>query len=145
MSNKIATVIKHIPGHGLSKKDSHLHTPIVRAKKKELLSKDFLPFKKQKSLFSMTAHIIYSAFDKNNTATHSRVVIKKIIRNNINYKGIIISDDISMKALKYKIEENAIKAINSGCNLVLHCNANLEEMHNLTTEDRGSLKKYLIC
>tara|TARA_Y100000590_G_scaffold416824_1_gene515963 strand:+ start:121 stop:1068 length:948 start_codon:yes stop_codon:yes gene_type:complete len=131
MSNKIATVIKHIPGHGLSKKDSHLHTPIVRAKKKELLSKDFLPFKKQKSLFSMTAHIIYSAFDKNNTATHSRVVIKKIIRNNINYKGIIISDDISMKALKYKIEENAIKAINSGCNLVLHCNANLEEMHKL--------------
>ena len=76
----------------------------------------------------MTAHVIYKIYDANNTATHSKILINKIIRNSINFKGILISDDISMKSLKYNLEINAIIAIQAGCNLVLHCNGNINEI-----------------
>ena len=76
----------------------------------------------------MTAHIIFKKVDPINTVTHSNKMIK-IIRNHINFKNIIISDDLSMKSLKYSIEENTIKAFKAGCNLVLHCNGNLKEMN----------------
>ena len=75
----------------------------------------------------MTAHIIYSDIDNVNTATHSKKIIK-LIRNNIKFKNILMSDDISMKSLKYSIKENTIKAFAAGCNLVLHCNGNFKEM-----------------
>ena len=75
----------------------------------------------------MTAHIIYSDIDKKFTATHSRKIIK-IIRNKIKFKNLLISDDISMKSLKYSIKENTIKTFNAGCNLVLHCNGKFKEM-----------------
>ena len=129
--NKIATVIKHIPGHGLSKCDSHKKTPMIKVKKRELIKNDFIPFKSCKSIFAMTAHAVYSAYDPNNTATHSKIIISKIIRNHMNFKGILISDDISMKALKYRLEKNAINAIQAGCNVVLHCNGRIKEMHRL--------------
>ena len=129
--NKIATVIKHIPGHGLAKDDSHLKMPIVNVNKKELIKKDFKTFKECKSLFAMTAHIVYSKYDSKNTATHSKIIINKVIRNHINFKGLLISDDISMKALKYRTEENAIRALLAGCNLVLHCNGKIKEMTKL--------------
>ena len=124
---RIATIIKHIPGHGLAKVDSHKKLPIVKKTIRELNKIDFFPFKNKKSLFSMTAHIIYWNIDKNNTTTHSKKLIQ-IIRNNIGYRNLILSDDISMKALKYSIAENTIRAFNAGCNLVLHCNANYLEM-----------------
>ena len=130
--NKIATVVKHIPGHGMSKCDSHYKTPIIKTNKKELIKKDFKPFRACKSLFAMTAHVIYSAYDMYNTATHSKIIINKVIRNHINFKGLLISDDISMKSLKYKVEENAIRALHAGCNLVLHCNGNMNEMIKLS-------------
>jgi beta-N-acetylhexosaminidase len=130
--NKIATVMKHIPGHGLSKEDSHFKTAIINAKKKLLIKKDFMPFKICKPLFAMTAHAIYPIYDRINTATHSKIIIKNIIRGHINFKGIIISDDISMKSLKYCLEENALRALLSGCNLVLHCNGNIKEMLKLS-------------
>jgi len=129
--NKIATVIKHIPGHGLARCDSHYNLPIVKTKKTELVKKDFKPFRACKSLFAMTAHVVFTKYDFNNTVTHSKIIINKVIRNHINFKGLLISDDISMKSLKYKLEENAIKALQSGCNLVLHCNANISEMSRL--------------
>ena len=130
--NKIATVIKHIPGHGLAKCDSHYKTPVIYANKKELFKKDFKPFKINKSLFAMTAHAIYSKYDSHNTATHSKIIIKKVIRSYMNFKGILMSDDISMKSLKYSVEENALRALRAGCNLVLHCNGNIREMSKLT-------------
>jgi len=79
----------------------------------------------------MTAHVVYSAYDPDNTATHSKIIIDRIIRDHINFKGLLISDDISMKSLKYKLEKNAIKALQAGCNLVLHCNGNINEMSKL--------------
>jgi len=143
--NKIATVIKHIPGHGLSVLDSHYKTPVIHAKKKELIKKDFKPFKICNSHFAMTAHVIFEAYDSNYTATHSKIVIDKVIRRHIGFKGILISDDISMKALKYGVEENAIKALMAGCNLILHCNGNISEMNKLAkivpTIDKFTQKK----
>ena len=129
--NKIATVIKHIPGHGLAKSDSHKKTPIVKAKRSELIKKDFKPFKLCKSPFAMTAHVIYKNFDPIYVATQSNKIIKDVIRKHINFNGILISDDISMKALKYGLENNAKKALSAGCNLILHCNGKINEMLKL--------------
>ena len=129
--NKIATVIKHIPGHGLAKRDSHYNRPTVKTKKKELIKNDFKPFMNCQSLFAMTAHVIYAIYDPIYTATHSKIIINDVIRKQIGFKGLLISDDISMKALKYGLRDNAIKALDAGCNLILHCNGNIKEISNL--------------
>ena len=126
--NKIGTVTKHIPGHGGTSIDSHFATPIVNTPKKKLLKKDFKVFKDCKSFFTMTAHVIYKSYDSKNVCTHSKIIINNLIRKKIKFKGIIISDDISMKALKFNLTKNAVKALEAGCNLVLHCNGNIKEM-----------------
>ena len=125
--NKIGTIIKHIPGHGLARVDSHKLTPSVKKNLKYLIKNDFSTFKSKNSLFAMTAHIIYTNIDKANTATHSEKIIK-LIRNNIKFKNIIMSDDISMKSLKSSIKVNTLRAFDAGCDLVLHCNGNIKEM-----------------
>ena len=140
--NKIGTVIKHIPGHGLAKVDSHELTPNVKAKYKQLTKNDFSTFKKKKSLFAMMAHIIYYDIDPLNTATHSDKIIK-LIRKNIKFNNILISDDISMKALKYSIKQNTLKAFSAGCNLVLHCNGNFKEML-IVAENSPLISKFII-
>ena len=132
-SQKIGTVIKHIPGHGLAKVDSHKLTPSVKKNLKYLKINDFCTFKKKSSLFAMTAHIIYSSIDKLNTATHSKKTIQ-LIRDYIKFKNLLLSDDISMKSLKGSIGENTIKAFDAGCNLVLHCNGNYKEMNDVAIQ-----------
>ena len=126
-NDQIASVIKHIPGHGSAMVDSHKFTPIVKSTLKKLINNDFMPFKQTKSFFAMTAHIIYKKIDYENTATHSKKIIN-IIRKKIKFKNIIITDDISMKSLKFSLKENTVKAFNAGCNLVLHCNGKYKEM-----------------
>jgi beta-N-acetylhexosaminidase len=125
--NSIGTIIKHIPGHGLARVDSHNFTPMIKKSAKYLNKNDFYPFKNKKSFFAMTGHIVYEKLDKINTVTHSKKIIN-YIRNNIGFKNILISDDLSMKSLKENMRTNTIKAFNAGCNLVLHCNGNLNEM-----------------
>ena len=125
--NNIGTVIKHIPGHGLAKVDSHKLTPTVKKGLNYLIKNDFSAFMNKASLFAMTAHIIYYNIDKSYTATHSKKIIK-IIRNRIKYRNILMSDDISMKSLKGSIKGNTVSAFNAGCDLVLHCNGNYKEM-----------------
>jgi len=125
--NNIGTVVKHIPGHGLAKVDSHKATPLVKDKLKKLNKIDFFSFKNKKSLFAMTAHIIYKDIDRIYTATHSKKIIS-LIRNKIKFENLLISDDISMKSLKFPIKLNINKAFNAGCNLVLHCNGKYNEM-----------------
>ena len=141
-ANKISTVIKHIPGHGLAKVDSHNFTPTISKKYRYLLKNDFSTFKNKKSFFAMTAHIVYKDVDSKNTATHSKKLIN-IIRKKIKFKKILISDDISMKSLKFSIKENTKKAFNSGCNLVLHCNGNYKEMV-IVAENSPMLSKFMI-
>ncbi len=125
--NGIGTVIKHIPGHGLSKVDSHHFTPTIDKNIKYLNRKDFFPFKNKKSFFAMTAHIIFKKIDAVNTVTHSKKLIK-LIRNKIGFKKILISDDLSMKSLKGDLKKNTINTFKSGCNIALHCNGNYREM-----------------
>ena len=141
-SNKIGTVIKHIPGHGLANVDSHKLTPTIKKDLNYLKKNDFSVFEKKSSLFAMTAHIIYSNIDKLNTATHSKKIIQ-IIRKNIKFKNLIMSDDISMKSLKGSIKKNTIKAFEAGCDLVLHCNGNYKEM-NIVATHSPLISKFII-
>ena len=135
--NKIASVAKHIPGHGCATDDSHKKLPIVNDNIKKLYFKDFLPFKNINSHFVMTAHILYKKIDPKFVATQSNIIIKKIIRKKLRFNGLIISDDISMKALSKNLVYNSKLALKAGCNLVLHCNGNINE----TTQLLKSLNK----
>ena len=125
--NKIISVIKHIPGHGCATKDSHLSLPKVNLSEKNLNLIDFFPFKFNSAKLAMTAHILYSKIDSKNVSTFSKKIISKIVRKKIGFKGILMSDDISMKALKYDLVTNANKALEAGCNLVLYCNGNIKD------------------
>ena len=125
--NSIGTVIKHIPGHGLANVDSHNYTPLIKKSIKYLNKNDFYTFKKKNSFFAMTGHVIYQSIDKENTVTHSRKMIK-YIRNDIGFKNILISDDLSMKSLKEDMINNTIKTFKAGCDLALHCNGDINEM-----------------
>ena len=130
-ANNIAGIIKHIPGHGSARTDSHKKMPIVSLSLKNLNNNDFYPFKFSNAKFAMTAHILYKNIDKHNVATFSKTVIGKIIRKKIGFKGILISDDISMKALKYDLVTNAKKSIQAGCNIVLYCAGNIDDNYKL--------------
>lgn len=130
-SNKIASVIKHIPGHGAANLDSHLRLPKVKNNIRSLKETDFKCFKNIPSFFAMTAHILYTSIDKKNNATHSKKLIKMFIRKELGFKGILISDDISMKALKYDLSKNADYALKAGCNLVLYCSGKTSELRKL--------------
>ena len=144
-NNKIGTVIKHIPGHGKANFDSHFKLPIVSHSLKLLKNSDFKCFKNMKSHFAMTAHILYSKIDNKNNATHSKILINDIIRKKIGFKGILISDDISMKALKFNILKNAKLAHKAGCNLILYCAGKTHEVKKILKEtpyiDRFTQKK----
>tara|TARA_X000001036_G_C20566128_1_gene760644 strand:- start:82 stop:1026 length:945 start_codon:yes stop_codon:yes gene_type:complete len=143
--NKIGTVIKHIPGHGCSTTDSHFKMPIVNLDIKNLNKVDFKPFMNNKSFFAMTAHILYKKIDKNNITTLSKKIISKIIRKKIGFKGILISDDISMKAMKFDLVTNAKKSLSAGCNVALYCAGNYHESLKLLEEipyiDQFTIKK----
>jgi beta-N-acetylhexosaminidase len=140
--NSIGTVMKHIPGHGLAKVDSHLFTPRVTKSPKYLFKNDFYPFKKKNSFFAMTAHVVYTKIDRLNTATHSKKLMN-IIRKKIGFRNILISDDLSMKSLKDNIKTNTIKTFSAGCNIALHCNANLKEM-KIVGNNSPLLNKFII-
>ena len=132
--NKIISVIKHIPGHGCATSDSHFKIPKVNSSNTILNKVDFYPFKSNPAKIAMTAHVLYKKIDAKNVATFSKKIIKGIVRKKIKYKGLIISDDISMKALKYDLLTNAKKSLNSGCNLVLYCSGKYNESLNLLKE-----------
>ena len=140
--NGIGTVIKHIPGHGSAKVDSHKFTPIINKTIKYLIKKDFVPFKNKKCFFAMTAHIIFKKIDNENTVTHSKKMIN-LIRKKIGFKNILISDDLSMKSLKGTMKENTIKTFNAGCNLALHCNGNLKEMQ-IVAKNSPKIDKFIL-
>lgn len=123
----IKPVIKHIPGHGRATCDSHHDLPRVCASR-EQLEIDFAPFKALADApYAMTAHIIYEAIDAQNCATQSSAVID-LIRNEIGFKGLIMTDDLSMKALEGSFAERTEKSLAAGCDLILHCNGNMAEM-----------------
>lgn len=128
----VLPIIKHIPGHGRSHTDSHLDLPVVDTARTILEMSDFLPFVGLKHApWAMTAHIVYSALDAEQPATLSPVVIGEIIRGHIGFDGVLISDDLTMKALKGTPAETGVASLKAGCDLVLHCSGNLAEMQAL--------------
>lgn len=125
----VVPVIKHIPGHGRAGCDSHLALPVVEDSWPALCETDFAPFKALADMpAAMTAHVVYAAVDETQPATTSRAVIDGVIRKAIGFGGLLMSDDLSMKALSGGMRARAEAAIGAGCDLVLHCNGDFEEM-----------------
>ena len=130
-SKNIVSIIKHIPGHGCATIDSHLDIPIVNLNHNILNKIDFYPFKNNFAKLAMTAHVLYKKIDPKNVGTFSKIIIKQIIRKKIGFKGILISDDISMKALKFDLVTKTKKSLAAGCNLVLYCSGNIKDNFKL--------------
>lgn len=127
----VLPVIKHIPGHGRARVDSHESLPAVETPLAELQKTDFVPFRKLAGMpLAMTAHITYTDIDPNHPATLSPEVIR-IIREDIGFKGLLITDDLSMKALSGDLGKLAQQSLRAGCDLVLHCNGRMEEMKTI--------------
>ena len=124
LSEDVFPIIKHIPGHGRAKEDSHYYLPIIKSSK-QVLQEDFYPFKKlNKQPFAMIAHIKYLDLDKEKCATYSEPIIS-FIKNKLGFEGILFSDDLCMKALKGSYIYRAKNAIKAGCDIVLHCDPNI--------------------
>jgi beta-N-acetylhexosaminidase len=127
LAGGVAPVIKHMPGHGRARVDSHHELPVVDAARDDL-AHDFTPFVALKDLpMAMTAHLLYTAIDPKRPATASPIVVSEIMRGEIGFDGLIMSDDLSMKALGGSFEERAAAVIGAGLDIVLHCNGNSEE------------------
>ena len=139
LSGGVLPVIKHIPGHGRAKADSHLSLPVVQASREELSRTDFLPFAALADApMAMTAHVVYTALDAELPATLSAEVIQSVIRGAIGFNGLLMSDDLSMRALSGTMRSRAAGAIAAGCDVALHCNGELGEMHEVAAA-AGSL------
>ena len=128
----VLPVMKHMPGHGLAEIDSHLDAPHTDASLQMLEDLDFKPFRElKKMLMGMTAHVVYENVDPERPGTISPAV-HKLIRRSIGFDGLLMSDDLSMKALGGNATGRASAVISAGCDVVLHCNGKLDEMHSVT-------------
>ena len=127
LAGGVAPVVKHIPGHGRARADSHLELPVVEASRAEL-ERDFAPFRALKDApAAMTAHVVYTALDRERPATTSPKVLSQIVRADIGFDGLLISDDLSMKALGGPFEERTRAVFAAGVDIALHCNGDLAE------------------
>ena len=129
----LSPVIKHIPGHGRAVLDSHDDLPEVTARRDDLEAVDWAPFRALSTMpWAMTAHVVYRSIDASHPATTSSRVIEQVIRGAIGFDGVLVSDDLSMKALKDGPGPSAATALAAGCDLALHCNGVLAEMRSVT-------------
>ena len=131
----ILPVLKHIPGHGRANADSHLQLPEVNTSRNDLERTDFAAFQPLADLpMAMTAHVVFSALDRHHPATTSATIIEQVIRGVIGFQGLLMSDDVSMKALSGSIAERTQDIFSAGCDIVLHCNGQLDEMRDVAAE-----------
>jgi beta-N-acetylhexosaminidase len=127
LAGGVAPVIKHMPGHGRARVDSHHELPVVDVSRGEL-KRDLAPFAALRDLpMAMSAHLLYAAIDPERPATMSSIVVQEVMRGEIGFDGLILSDDLSMKALKGPFDERAAAVIEAGLDIVLHCNGDLDE------------------
>lgn len=125
----IDPVIKHMPGHGRALVDSHHTLPVVDASESDLEAADFAPFRALNDLpWGLTAHVVYRQIDANYPATLSKTVVDRVIRGHIGFAGLLMTDDLSMKALAGSPTDRAAAALAAGCDIVLHCNGDMDEM-----------------
>jgi beta-N-acetylhexosaminidase len=128
----VLPVLKHIPGHGRATADSHKRLPVVTTERATLEVTDFAAFRPLAGLpLGMTAHVVFSALDPIAPATTSAAIVEGVIRDSIGFRGLLMSDDISMAALSGSIAERSAAAIAAGCDMVLHCNGELAEMREV--------------
>jgi beta-N-acetylhexosaminidase len=128
LAGGVLPVIKHIPGHGRASVDSHKALPYVEANLDTMVISDFVPFKNLNFMpWAMTAHVLYKEIDKDKPATISVKVIK-MIRSDIGFDGVLLSDDLSMKALDGSLKNRTACALAAGCDVALHCNGEMMEM-----------------
>ncbi|GLR69323.1 glycosyl hydrolase [Agaribacter marinus] len=129
-SGGVAPVIKHMPGHGRGTSDSHFDLPKVAASKEEL-GIDFAPFAAfSEEAMAMSAHIVFSAYDASLPASISPTMYE-VMRNEIGFNGLIMTDDINMHALSGSIAERAASALQAGADIALHCSGDFTEMKSL--------------
>ena len=125
----VLPVVKHMPGHGRASVDSHHELPRIDCDSDILRQSDFEPFKQlNDALLGMTGHLLYSAIDETNVSTCSKTVINGVIRRDIGFDGVLMSDDISMSALDGDMAMRVTGALKAGCDMVLHCNGDMAEM-----------------
>jgi len=130
----VLPIIKHMPGQGRAEQDSHHDLPEINIQQGSFEKIDLAPFQTLKDApFGMISHCVYTQTDPENPATLSRLVIARLIRMKIGFRGLLITDDISMGALAGDVEDNAVAALNAGCDLVLHCNGNMDEMQKIAS------------
>jgi len=128
----VLPVLKHLPGHGRATADSHQALPVVSADRATLEATDFAAFRPLASLpLGMTAHVVFSAIDPTHPATTSATMVREVIRGFCGFRGLLMSDDVSMGALSGSIAERSRAAIAAGCDVVLHCNGKIEEMREV--------------
>ena len=138
MAGGVLPVMKHIPGHGRAKADSHEELPVVDASMEQLQRDDFAPFRELKDLpAAMTAHVVYQAIDPDYPASISRAAHDQVIRGDIGFNGLLMSDDLSMKALKGDFGDRVRAVVTAGSDLVLHCNGHLDEMEAIAAAVPG--------
>jgi len=131
----VLPVMKHLPGHGRARADTHLELPHVTASQEELSASDFVTFRSLNTCpLAMTAHVVFDAIDPQRPATTSPRVIRDVIRGEIAYDGLLMTDDLSMDALSGPISERAKAALFAGCDVVLHCNGRMKEMVQVAGE-----------
>jgi beta-N-acetylhexosaminidase len=129
LSGGVLPVVKHLPGHGRASADSHHKLPVVDADRATLEATDFAAFMPLAGLpLGMTAHVVFSAIDPDAPATTSVTMVREVIRGFIGFKGLLMSDDVSMQALTGSIAARSQAAFAAGCDVVLHCNGDLAEM-----------------
>lgn len=129
LAGGVLPVVKHVPGHGRARADSHLALPVVETDRATLEAIDFAPFKALTDLpLAMTAHVVYTAIDAQAPATTSARVIEEVIRGSIGFDGCLMGDDVSMKALAGDIADRTRALFAAGCDLALHCNGDFNEM-----------------
>lgn len=128
----VLPVIKHMPGHGRTRVDSHHALPVVEAGLDDLESRDFAPFLSfRKNPAGMTGHLLFRAIDPNRPATLSEKIISEVIRKRIGFDGLLLTDDLSMAALRGSLGQRAGMAIAAGCDIALHCNGVMSEMRDV--------------
>jgi beta-N-acetylhexosaminidase len=131
----VLPVIKHMPGHGRAFADSHKELPRVSASLEELSASDFVTFRSlNQAPIAMTAHVVYDCVDAQRPATTSAKLIREIIRGEIGFGGLLVSDDLSMNALDGPLGVRARSALFAGCDVVIHCNGRMDEMKEVAAE-----------
>lgn len=132
MDSGVLPVVKHLPGHGRARADSHMELPVVDTAREELERTDFTPFRAlSRAPLGMTAHVVYSDIDATAPATTSKKVIDEVVRGFIGFDGLLMTDDLTMRALKGSLSERVKASIAAGCDMILHCTRNMDEMREI--------------